>query len=193
MMRSYYQSVGPVELPFNNRQLYMAPIDLQEPLFPAGYTDYETVFLSLCDAVGAYSGTAYLTVDEKTLEAGETQRKPGPHVDGRFVPSMNRWGNGGWNHGCNVVPTRMGIIVASSVPLCKAWEGEYEGVPRLTGDCTHILKNEDVLDEGKTLAANIAYLFSPDCIHESLPAIESCKRTFMRIALPLSYHWTGGH
>jgi hypothetical protein len=51
-----------------------------------------------------------MTVDEKVVAAGRSQRRPGPHVDGVFMPdkfhpirnAMGSWGGGGrWNHYCN--------------------------------------------------------------------------------------------
>lgn len=192
MLSSYFQPLGKVVLPYASRQLYMGEFDLKNPILPDGYEDYEETVFSLCDAVGAHHGMAYLTVDEKALKMGETQRKPGPHVDGRYIKGVSRRGHdgggGGWNHSCNVLPARMAVIVASSFPLCRAWEGEFEGLPRLDGSCAHILDREGVLDEAKRLDANQAYLLSPDCIHESLPAVHEIERTFIRIALPLEYH-----
>jgi hypothetical protein len=109
-----------------------------------------------------------------------TQRRPGPHVDGCFTGSA--WGHGGggrWNHNCNEIPAlkRMSIIVAASVSGCKAWSGTFFGDPQNDGDCSHIVSGE-----GEVLPANVGYLLSPDCIHESMVFPETTQRQFLRIA-----------
>lgn len=195
MLHSYYQSIGKIALPFQQRQVYMAEIDLETPMLANAIRDYEDIVINLCNSVGAYHGKAYVTVDEQHLKMGDTQRKPGPHVDGRYLKSIQHWGHedpgGHWNHSCNVIPNRMAVIVASTVPLCRAWEGDFNGLPRITGDCQHVLDDAGVLDDFKRLNANEAYLLSPDCIHESMSAIRDCARTFLRIALPTDFHYTG--
>lgn len=197
MLRSSFIELGKVSLPFNLRQLYMEPFDLGtlngKSSFPVGYEDYLETVRNLCDAIGAYEGTAYLTVDEKVLQKGDTHRKPHAHVDGRYITGQSRWGHGGggWNHSCNVVPARMAVIVASSVALCDAWDGVFLGTPKLDGSCQHIV--DDDIIEPERLKANVGYLLAPDCIHESVPAPYEVARSFLRIALPLDFHWKGGH
>lgn len=186
MMNSNYRPLCSVSLPFASRQRYMHSFDLAAPKMAEGFEDYLAPVTALCTAAGAFIGIAHMTVDEKVIEAGATQRKPKPHVDGQFVPLLNRWSQGpggGWNHHCNNVPlARMPIIVASSVAGCKVWRGMFDGQPKDDGDCSHIN-----LGIGEIVPANVGYLLTPDCIHESLPFVEPTRRTFLRIALPLSF------
>jgi hypothetical protein len=185
MLVSRFQKLCAVGLPFHGRQEYMIPFDLENICLPQHLTDYTQLVTDLCKAAGAKIGQAFLTVDEKVVEKGCTQRRPHPHVDGCFMPEMGRWGHGGggWNHGCNAVPIpRMPVIVASSVSACKAWEGDFDAEPINNGDLSHI---KDQLNEGELLPANVGYLLSPDCVHESLPMKETVERTFIRIALPV--------
>jgi hypothetical protein len=159
----------------------MHEFDMEKCDVPEGY---EEPVRTLLDACGRRSGTAFLTIDEKVVRAGETQRKPGPHVDGYFLKAEMGWGHGGgggvWNHSCNILPApRMEVIVASSFPACKAWQGTFDGQPNEHGDLSHL-----DLPEGEILPANVGYLLSADCIHESLPMEQDTERTFMRIALP---------
>jgi hypothetical protein len=42
---------------------------------------------------------------------------------------------------------------------------------------------------GEVLPANIGYLLSPDCVHESMIQKEEVKRTFLRIALPTDFRF----
>lgn len=184
MLNSNFTTLVAVALPTAEleRQYYMHGFDVQKPSAPAGFEDYLPVIQSLIDASGVTEGIGYLTVDEKLLKAGETQRKPGPHVDGCYVPLVRAWGHGGggWNHNCNIIPGRMPVIVASNFAACKAWPGQFDAEPKSDGDLSHL-----DLGEGVLLEPNMGYLLSPDCIHESLPMPHDVARTFIRIALPV--------
>lgn len=176
-----------VSLPYAGRQFYMHEFSLSNPSVPAGFEDYLDVVRKMVQASGISDGTAYLTVDEKVVTAGNSQRRPGPHVDGCFMPAMRDWshGGGGWNHYCNHVPVdRMPVIVAASVAGCKVWEGDFEGTPREDGDLSHL-----DLPEGFIVPPNTAYWLSPDCVHESLRFNQDTERSFIRIAMPVgSWH-----
>ena len=177
---SDYKQLTPVTLPWQGRQHYMHAVDAAKPEMLEGYEDYTPIVAALLRAAGVNSGTAFVTVDEKIVQAGMSQRRPGPHVDGCFMPTEMKWGSG-WNHYCNNVPfERMAIIVAASVPGCKAWRGEFDAEPRNDGDLSHLN-----LDDGEMLRADMGYLLSPDCVHESVRFSEDTKRTFLRIALPV--------
>ncbi len=189
MLNSSYRRLCPVQLPpFAERQKYMHSFDLATPKMAAGFEDYLFPVTKLCRVAGADHGIAHMTVDEKIIYPGMSQRRPKPHVDGCFVPALGRWGNGPmptWNHYCNNVPVaRMPIIVAASVAGCRAWKGTFDGEPRNDGDLSHIA---DQLGEGEMLPANTGYLLSPDCVHESIVFHVPVWRTFLRIALPVEF------
>lgn len=184
---SEYRPICYVEFPrFQGRQFYMHEFRAEDVTMPSGFEDYTPVVNQLCAAAGFFEGTAFLTVDEKIIQPGMSQRRPGPHVDGHFMKDNQLWGHGGgggWNHTCNEVPVdRMPVIVAASVPGCRAWRGVFEGEPKNDGDLSHL-----DLGEGELLPANVAYLLSPDCIHESLRFEQETQRTFLRIALPATF------
>lgn len=187
MLNSHYTELMPAKLPpFKGRQKYMHTFNLAKPIMAEGFEDYFEVVYDLCQKAGATSGLAHMTVDEKIVEKGATQRRPGPHVDGCFVPAKNSWDHsgGGWKHNCNNVGTeigRMPIIVVSNIAACKVWSGQFDGEPKNNGDLSHL-----DLPEGELLPANVGYLLSPDCIHESLPMTETVERIFLRIALPVN-------
>lgn len=191
MLISDYRRLGPVDLPHKGRSLRMHPFDLGAVKLPRDYEDYLRPVSYVCRVAGATEGTAYLTVDEKTVEAGAAHRKPGPHVDGCWMPSSSVWDHmvrPSWNHKCNLIPGRMPIIVAASVAGCIAWRGKFKGEPKADGDLSHIA---DQLTDGEILPANVAYILSPDCVHESMKFTEKTTRTFMRIALPVGFPWEG--
>ncbi len=183
MLNSFYTPLVAVDLPYKGRQFYMHGFDLSNPVMPEGFEDYLEPVSRLIKAAGRLVGKAYMTVDEKIIEAGCTQRRPLPHVDGKFNEVVVRWGGGGgWNHGCNNVPIeRTSVIVAASVAGCRVWEGKFDAEPSEDGDLSHIAED---LGPGELVPANVGYLLSPDCVHESLPFFKRTKRTFLRIALP---------
>lgn len=192
ILRSDYRALVPVTLPFAGRQRYMHSFDLANPQMAAGFEDYLAPVVALCRAAGALVGIAHMTVDEKVVTAGMSQRRPKPHVDGCFMPEASRWGHDGpgphWLHYCNDIGRgpvqRMAVIVAASVPGCKAWRGDFVGSPKSDGDLSHIASQ---LGEGEVLPANVGYLLSPDCVHESMLFAQDTPRTFLRIALPVGF------
>lgn len=198
MLHSDYRQLCTVVLPYRARQCYMHSFDLAAPAMCAGYEDYLKPVSELCKAAGAVRGIAHMTVDEKIIKAGRSQRRPKPHVDGCFVPgkphtyikgASGNWSPNpgpGWLHYCNNIGrgpvARMAVIVAASVSGCRVWRGDFDGQPADDGDLSHI---SDQLGSGEVLPANVGYLLSPDCVHESMIFEEDTQRTFLRIALPI--------
>lgn len=163
---------------YEGRQYYMASTKGKKVRLPKCIAIYEKMVQNLCNIL-QYTDSIHVTIDEKILDVNQTQRKPGPHVDGRF--NGEDWSHHpGWNHYCNELPiSRMAIAVASSYPGCKVYEGLFEGEPSEQGDLSHI-KNQ--LGKGKLLNANEWHILSPDCIHESMPMVKKTKRQFIRVA-----------
>ncbi len=176
--------------PYGGRQKYMHSFDLSAISMPEGFEDYLAPVTKLCRAVGVHAGEAHMTVDEKVVNAGMSQRRPRPHVDGCFVRTGMSWNHPspGWLHTCNEVGGntigRMAVIVAASVSGCRAWRGEFKGQPKNDGDLSHI---SDQLGEGEILPPNVGYLLSPDCVHESMVFYHQTPRSFLRIALPVGF------
>ena len=184
MLNSDYRRLVDVKLPYRGRQFYMHSFDLADPTMNEGYEDYLEPVLALISAADAREGIAHMTVDEKIVAPGMSQRRPGPHVDGCFVPALMSWqGNPTWNHYCNNLPVpRMSVIVAASVAGCRVWRGQFDGRPSESGDLSHIAA---LLDDGEVLPANVGFQLSPDCVHESMRFDQPTARTFLRIALPV--------
>ena len=189
-LNSDYRPLCNVALPYAGRQKYMHSFDLANPVMAEGYEDYLEPVLALCRAAGATKGIAHMTVDEKIVEAGMSQRRPKPHVDGCFMPDGQFWGHEGpgWLHTCNDIQAgpiaRMPVIVAASVEGCRAWRGVFDGKPASDGDLTHIAEQ---LGEGEVLPAGVGYLLTPDCVHESMVFDRPTRRSFLRIALPVDF------
>jgi hypothetical protein len=188
MLYSDYRMLLPVDLPYAGRQKYMHTFDLSAPVMAAGFEDYLGPVVKLCAAAGAMRGLAHMTVDEKWIAAGMSQRRPKPHVDGCFMPASANWGHPqpGWAHGCNNIPLaefkRMPVIVASNAVGCRAWRGVFNAQPASDGDLSHL-----ALGAGEILPAHVGYLLSADCVHESMIQAVPVRRTFLRIALPVEF------
>jgi hypothetical protein len=192
MLHSNYQRLCEVQLPYKGRQFYMHAFNLSSPEMPLGFEDYLEPVKALVNAAGIKEGIAYMTVDEKVVKAGYSQRRPKPHVDGVFMPkklhrngkTLGDWGGGGWLHVCNDIGVgpirRMPVIVAASAVGCRVWRGEFDAVPADDGDLSHL-----ELDSGEVVPAGVGYLLSPDCVHESMLQTHDTQRTFLRIALPV--------
>ena len=195
MLDSHYRPLYAVRLPYQARQRYMHTFDLAATAMADGFGDYLEPVVALCKAAGALNGMAHMTVDEKFVAAGMSQRRPKPHVDGCFSPHRMSWGHPlpAWLHYCNDIAggdpvRRMPIIVAASIAGCRAWRGQFVGDPSADGDLSHIA---DQLGDGEILPANVGYLLSPDCVHESMVFDRPVERTFLRIALPVDYIHAG--
>lgn len=179
-----------VTLPYASRQKYMHSFDLSDPVMAPEYEDYLEPVIALCHAARAHHGMAHMTVDEKIVEAGMSQRRPNPHVDGCFVARAGSWShpNPGWLHTCNNIGLdiihRMPVIAAASVSGCRAWKGQFVGQPKVDGDLSHIVGQ---LNSGEVLPPNVGYLLSPDCVHESMRFEVPTRRSFLRIALPVDF------
>ncbi len=187
MLSSSYRELGPVILPkWAGRQKYMHTFDALKPVMPDGFHDYRPAVATLCHYAG-FTGTAHMTVDEKIIQPGMSQRRPGAHVDGCFIPALMDWSHPvgpGWNHYCNNIPvSRMAVIVAASVAGCIAYPGEFDAAPSNDGDLEHI---RGQLGDGILLPSHTGFLLSPDCVHESVKFATPTKRTFLRIALEQS-------
>jgi hypothetical protein len=197
ILRSSYRELVPIVFPeYRGRQMRYHAFDLARPEMAEGYEDYAEPVAALCRAAGAFVGEAYLTVDEKIIDAGMSQRRPRPHVDGCFRragDSMSWGGGGGWLHYCNDVGAspigRMAVIVAASVAGCRAWKGLFRGRPAKDGDLSHI---SDQLSAGEVLPADVGYLLSPDCVHESMTFDRQIQRSFIRVALPVGFSFDVG-
>lgn len=74
-----------------------------------------------------------------------------------------------------------GIILASSVSAAEGYLGDYEGPIGEMGDCAHIdVSSLTVLpmESGRVYAGNV------NCLHQSLPVMESCHRSLVRLNVP---------
>jgi len=131
------------------------------------------------------SGVGYITIDEKDIPVGQTHRRAGLHVDG---VSNGRTGCS-FGGGTTFATPGDGMLVASSVAGCRAWNQTFKGWPGNDGECDHLL---DQCDLGTTLEPNTAYWMAGMCVHESVPVQESTRRQFVRLSMPNDNPWFEG-
>lgn len=190
-MQSLAVKKGTISLPMIEGEFSMIPFNLStlEGLPKHLYAIAE----KMLEGIPGLTGIAYLTLHGKKLKSTETLRRGGPHTDGNYEPVNMTFGGsgGGWKIGENgpgihtethkrqYVNPKGGIILASNHAACLGWQGEYEGLPAVGGDCSGI-----VLDEPFMLEENTVYYGNNHFIHESLPVTKDVHRVFVRITLP---------
>lgn len=80
------KEVGKINFPkFEGDKIYMLPFELSNPILPDKYKRWEGIVKEMVEMSPVKQGTAFLTVDEKEVKAGETHRRGGPHTDGNFI------------------------------------------------------------------------------------------------------------
>lgn len=177
-MRSEVEAIGTVVFPpYSGTRWLMMPVLLEDPsTVPEPYRRAIAGLVRLGDTK---RGTAYLTVDETTMDAGETQRRPGLHVDG-----VGGWGGGGgWG--------KNGMLLASTDGACRAWRQDFTGSPGIEGDCEH-LRSQCRADALVRMAPGGVYWCSGEAVHESLPS-GGGPRQFLRLSMPSTCPWFEGY
>ena len=131
-------------------------------------------------------GVGYLTIDECEVPAGQTQRRPGLHVDGIYRGAAGSWGGGGSWGGT-------GFLVANNIPgTCRAWDTDILGKPGPEGECEH-LRPKFPGAEAVLMSANKVYDLDPLTVHEALPVHKDCRRQFVRVSRPSDAPWFEGY
>lgn len=184
-MNSKAFKVSDITLPrFTGVRVMMMPFLLHHPL--TTLPNYLGQWVDVIDAaLGGYLyGVGYLTVDEALVKAGETHRRPGPHVDG-IGPDG---GHGGWGSGGGYGAS--GMYMASSHVGCRVWLGEIPGEPGPDGDCSHLELDPDA---AQILQPRSLWWCDSLCVHEAIPMAEDTKRQFMRISMPSTCPWYEGY
>lgn len=174
---------------YSGERVYMREFTKRQGL-PIDLTRWQSTVDAMLDGVDA-DGPIYLMIDQGMVRAGSSQRRPGVHIDGYWIPSIQAHGGrhmtGVWDNGsggrwktCNFSHPEA-IILASSVTAARAFAGEFDGAPSEGGDCAHINTTglrETVLKSGFAYAGNVTML------HESLPVTADCLRTVVRLNVP---------
>lgn len=196
-MLSTVQRRGQVSFPlFTGERVYMQPFTKKAGL-PVNLARWQPTVDAMLDGVET-DQQIYLMIDQKEVGAGHSQRRPGMHVDGYWIPAIHGHDGGGhgwhrhirhgscpnnaWSHVDFNQPEA--IILASDVSASRALVGEFDGVIGEGGDCSHLNLSHlpsVTLQSGHVWAGNVSML------HESLPVERTCRRTLVRLNVP---NWT---
>lgn len=185
---SKFRKLGPVDMPvYSGARIMMMPVILGDlNSIPSSLDNWISALQQLFRFAYHAGEVGYLTIDEKFVKQGETQRRPGMHVDG-----SGGWGGGGggsWGGGSGNKST--GCIVIASPAGCRVWEQKFLGQPGPNGECDHL---KDQCGDPISLRAGIAYWLDGLCVHESLPMPVDTKRQFVRLSLPSNAPWYEGY
>ena len=183
-MQSLIKDVGGIKLPkFHGTRVLMVPFVIGEKL-NRYLCQWQKVIVQMLANVStsAIGKTAFLTIDQKIVEAGNTHRRPGAHIDGNY--NEGRWETGGGSGWWWKNLETGGIIMATDVASCVAYTGDINGTPRDLGSCDHL--DLSTLDQ-VLMKANRIYHGSVNMIHEPLVLKEKTARTLVRITLPSDY------
>jgi hypothetical protein len=188
-MHSIVQARSRVTFPAHTgERIYMLPFKQAEGL-PFDLRCWQPTVDAMLDGI-VTDLPIYLMVDQSRVRAGVTQRRPGVHIDGYWVPSSGDW-KGDWNStnriGCHAVHITDGdlrpeaLLLASNISACAGYAGEWQGYAGKGGDCSHI-------DISRLKAvrydANRCYAGNVTALHESLPVAVECDRTVVRLSCP---------
>lgn len=195
MITSISKQLHEVWIPDYTGEIKMLPFNLETlDEIPSGFN---SMVSTMIETLPVKKGIAYLTVDGRIVERGKTHRRGGVHIDGNYIPEICDWGSGGggWkvgeggrilsseHHKLSYENETGGMLIASTYPACKGWNGVFEGKAFVGGDCTR-LKN---LGEGFILQPNMVYYGNSQFLHESLPIDKTTHRVVARITLPIDY------
>lgn len=197
MITSISRELYAVSIPEFSGQIKMLPFNLESlQEIPAAFKELVS---KMIEALPIKKGVAFLTLDGKLVQKGASQRREGVHIDGNYLPSgwggEGDGGQGGWKvgeggrilsskeHKLSYESATGGMLIASTYPACKGWNGEFEGAAYVGGDCTRIQN----LGEGFTLKPNVVYYGNSQFLHESLPVDKDVHRVMARITLPADY------
>lgn len=194
MFKSLCERVGYVALPaFTGTRVMMLPVVLGEPeSLPASLDGWRHPFEALCglEHAVAYRGqVGYLTIDEKTVAAGETHRRSGLHVDGVYRGLAGGWGGGGGGAWGGI---GTGMLTVSNAHGCRAWRQVFDGISGPEGECEH-LRAQCQRPAQIDLANNEVWWFDGLCVHESRPMLGTVDRQFVRVSLPSQAPWFEGY
>lgn len=181
MVNSEARSLGAIQLPEpTGIRQYMVQYQKGLP-FPENLTAYRPIVDDLLERADAE--WCYVTVDEGPVQAGETQRRGGVHIDGNWTLTEG-WHTGGY-WGNERENTAGGIILVSTTGSTRFLTGKAKGHVYQGGEYSGDLEGLTELQ----CEPNTAYLGNVNALHEALPEAADCVRGFLRLILPKNYQY----
>lgn len=121
--------------------------------------------------------TMYLMIDQGEIKAGATHRRPGPHIDGNWVPDLSKVAK---THAMTFMYPET-LVLASDVCASVGYRGTFRGPIGKGGDCSSL---DLSAMQRVALKAGIAYMGNITFVHASTPVAKATKRTLVRINVP---------
>lgn len=170
----------------------------QKDSVPEAYRHYWPLIEQCAVSEKQHGKVCYLTIQEGQVAAGQSQRRPGVHIES---PGMLKVGghheDGRKDWGCGFVmfddtEVHDGIYMASSIAnSCRIWNATIKD-PALAADGHGGVEHlRHLLGEGICMDPARIYWLTDATPHESLPLQEGCYRQFFRLvtsSLSVWYH-----
>lgn len=132
-----------------------------------------------------HGNVGYLTIQEGEVPAGESQRRPGLHIEAPCLVMTSKsrgllsshWGKGR----IEFHDLMGGIYMASTVAnSCKVWNAQIQNCADAVGNLGDIEHLREWLGEGYSLGENQMVWLTDTTPHESLPVKSGCYRRYFR-------------
>ena len=186
--KSRFQKLSQITMPaFSETRVLMMPLRIDDiETVPNDLAHYKQTIQELIAVSPVKKGVAYLTIDERQLNAGQTLRKRGLHVDGLGAEGkldMSIWAINGIQYQCdqhwNDSTHRWyesaagigGMLMVSTPSGCRAWNKDFDGRIEKNGSCEE-LKDLFPDSEATLLEDSVAYWCSAACVHESVDILQ---------------------
>lgn len=183
---------GDVKLPtYSGIRVQHMPIIMNDlESIPDFLYHWKDTFKELFNICEVKEGVGYITIDEKLVKKGDSQRRGGLHVDGVCCGEIGNggWGGGGGGWAC----VGGGMYLSSSEVGCRAYRQEFKGCPGYEGECDH-LRNQCKKENEILLEKNKVYWADGLCVHESIPMEKDTIRTMVRLSTPSNAPWFEGY
>ena len=152
---------------------------------PHEYQHYYPL-IKACNIPEAELGkVGYLSIMESLVLKGETQRRPGVHIE--RPSNESSWG--GWGGGSSWGGAG-GLYMGSNIDnMCRVWN-KYIQSPGPLGDCSHLVNS---LGEPTLLKGNEIYWMHDRCPHESISIDRDVFRQWFRVVTSDVGSWYSQH
>lgn len=188
--------LGNVSFPTpNDININMMPFIIGDPAsIPQEYRQYEEL-LRRCQGYNCSSEQGkigYLTIQESLVHGGESQRRPGLHLEAPGLVTISggknviqiefesHWGRGDIDF-YPVDKMQGGIYMASTLSdSCRVWNARIDKPCDVVGHLGDVEHLRDFLDAGTNMKKNELFWITDVTPHESLPLKEDQYRQYFR-------------
>jgi len=165
---------------------------------PKAYHQYLPM-ISECVTSQEEGKIGHLTIQESKVPAGESQRRPGLHLEtpgvimtrGRVVNIRLRWGGGFQDDNETVLG---GLYTASTIAnSCRAWDMRIDSPADVAGPLGEVDHLRESLGEGTFLKESTLYWMTDCTPHESVSLAKGAMRQYFRLVTSAVTGWYAKH